>query len=69
MVTTRMGDHFVLGFAPAPSFLQSQILCRQQQQQKSFGCGYKPKCPVHVHMQKHKDTLMCVVFYNLKLIL
>ena len=58
MVTKLMDNCYMLGFAPAPSFLWSQTLCTLR---KSFRCNYKPKFPMCTCMQKgHICTCVCV---------
>ena len=58
VVTKLMDNCYMLGFAPAPSFLWSQIL---RTLQKSFGCNYKPKFPMCTRTQKdHICICVCV---------
>ena len=52
VVAKQMGDHYVLGFAPALRFLQSQILCWLYNSASDETINWGPAC-VYTRMQKY----------------
>ena len=62
VVTRWMGDPYMLGFAPAHRFLQSNSV---QMLQKFVRWDYEPSSRVYTHMQKdHRHTVNFLLFMS-----